>query len=114
MARSLLPRLNDIIRNIDFVVGAIAGKSPTDVENDMMLRLAIERAIEIISEAVRHIPESEQAPYPEIPWPNIRLIGNKLRHEYDRLDADIIWDVAAKHLLELRPVIIAIKAKQPL
>jgi uncharacterized protein with HEPN domain len=34
--------------------------------------------------------------------------------QYDRLDADIIWDVAAKHLLELRPVIASIKAKQPI
>jgi uncharacterized protein with HEPN domain len=80
MARSLLSRLNDILRSIDFVRGAIAGKSAVDLENDMMLRLAIERAIEIISEAVRHIPDSEQSAHPEIPWRNIRLIGNKLRH----------------------------------
>jgi uncharacterized protein with HEPN domain len=113
MARSLVPRLNDILRNIDFVHGVVAGKSAKDVENDMMLRLAIERAIEIVSEAVRHIPMDEQLAYPEVPWRNIRSIGNKLRHEYDRLDADIIWEVAAKYLLELRPVIVAIKAKQP-
>jgi uncharacterized protein with HEPN domain len=112
MARSLVPRLNDILRNIDFVAGAIAGKTAKNVEDDMMLRLSIERAIEIVSEAVRHIPEDEKSAYPEIPWRNIRSIGNKLRHEYDRLDADIIWDVAAKHLLELRPVIVEIKAKQ--
>jgi uncharacterized protein with HEPN domain len=114
MARSLLPRLNDILRNIDFVASAIAGKTAKDVEDNMMLRLAVERAIEIISEAVRHIPDDELLAFPEVPWRNIRAIGNKLRHEYDRLDADIIWDVASKHLLDLRPVIAAIKARHDL
>jgi uncharacterized protein with HEPN domain len=111
MVRSLLPRLNDIVRNIDFIAGAIVGKTAVDVETDMMLRLAIERAIEIVSEAVRHIPEEELLDFPEVPWRNIRAIGNKLRHEYDRLDADIIWDIASRHILELRPFIEKIKAK---
>ena len=35
-------------------------------------------------------------------------IGNKLRHEYHRVDADIVWDIAKQHLDELRPVIEAI------
>jgi uncharacterized protein with HEPN domain len=56
MARSLLPRLNDILRSMVFVEGALKNKSARDVETDMMLRFAVERAIEIISEAVRHIP----------------------------------------------------------
>jgi uncharacterized protein with HEPN domain len=43
-----------------------------------------------------------------VPWRNIMAIGNKLRHEYHRVDADIIWGVAQTHLGELRPVIEAI------
>jgi uncharacterized protein with HEPN domain len=38
-------------------------------------------------------------------------IGNKLRHEYQRIDPDIIWEIAQKHLNELRPVIEAILAE---
>jgi uncharacterized protein with HEPN domain len=68
----------------------------------------VERAIEIISEAVRHIPEPERAKYPDVPWRNIMAIGNKLRHEYQRVDPDIIWDIARTHLVDLRPVIEAI------
>jgi uncharacterized protein with HEPN domain len=35
-------------------------------------------------------------------------IGKKLRHEYQRVDPDIIWDIALTHLPALRPVVAAI------
>ena len=28
---------------------------------------------------------------PAIPWPQLRAIGNLLRHEYDRIDAVRVW-----------------------
>ena len=106
--RSLRPRLEDILENIVIVTGAVAGRDLADFTADPILRLAVERAIEIVSEAVRHIPEDERNKHPLVPWRNIMAIGNKLRHEYHRVDADIIWGVAQTHLGELRPVIEAI------
>lgn len=32
-------------------------------------------------------------------------IGNKLRHEYQRVDVDIVWEIAQRHLPDLEPVI---------
>jgi uncharacterized protein with HEPN domain len=93
-ARSLRPRLEDILENITIVTEGVARRDFEDFTKDPILRLAIERAIEIISEAVRHIPEDERNKHPLVPWRNIMAIGNKLRHEYHRVDADIIWDVA--------------------
>jgi uncharacterized protein with HEPN domain len=29
---------------------------------------------------------------PDVPWPQVRAIANVLRHEYDRIDMDIVWD----------------------
>ena len=107
-ARSLRPWLEDILENIAIVTGAVAGRDLASFTADPILRLAVERAIEIISEAVRHIPEDERNEHPLVPWRNIMAIGNKLRHEYHRVDADIVWDIAKQHLDELRPVIEAI------
>jgi len=108
--RSVRPRLQDIRDNIAVVDGATAGRDLGSFVNDPVLRLAVERAIEIISEAVRHIPEDFRRHYPTMPWRNIIAIGNKLRHEYQRIDPDIIWEIARKHLADLRPVIEAIIA----
>lgn len=48
-----------------------------------MLRDAIERNIERISEASRRLPDDLKAGYPSIPWRDIAGIGNVLRHGYD-------------------------------
>jgi uncharacterized protein with HEPN domain len=108
--RSLRPRLQDILDNIEIVGGAISSGDVASFTTDPILRLAVERAIEIISEATRHIPEEIRARYPDVPWRNIAAIGNKLRHEYQRVDPDIIWDVAEVHLPALKSVIEAILA----
>jgi uncharacterized protein with HEPN domain len=58
--RPLRPRLQDILENIDIVAGAVGKLDFGRFAADPILRLAVERAIEIISEAVRHIPESDR------------------------------------------------------
>lgn len=109
--RSLRPRLQDILDNIGIVEAAISGGDAVSFAANPILRLAVERAIEIISEAARNIPEEARARNPEVPWRNIIAIGNKLRHEYQRVDPDIIWNIAEVHLPALRPVIAAILAE---
>jgi uncharacterized protein with HEPN domain len=109
--RELSPRLQDILDNIGIVTDAVTGHDFASFVRDPILRLAIERAIEIVSEAVRHIPQEERDKHPQIPWRNIIAIGNKLRHEYQRIDPDIIWDIARRHLGDLRPSIEAMIAE---
>jgi len=91
--RSVRPRLLDILQNIDIVSKAFVGRDFESYQADPILRLAVERAVEIVSEAVRHIPDDDKAKFPDVPWRNIMAIGRKLRHEYQRVDADIIWDI---------------------
>jgi uncharacterized protein with HEPN domain len=38
---------------------------------------------------------------PDIPWEDIRGIGNILRHGYDKVDDRIIWTVIERHLAPL-------------
>lgn len=103
--RSLRPRLEDILSSIRIVEGVVKDQTLETFASNDVLRLAVERAIEIISEATRHIPEQFRADYPYVPWRNIIAIGNKLRHEYQRVDIDIIWNIAEEHLPALKPVI---------
>lgn len=84
----------------------IEGKAFADFTGDMMLRNAIERSLEIISEASRRIPDSEKAGFPDIPWGDIASIGNYLRHQYHDLNDKILWDVTQEgHLPALRHAI---------
>ena len=69
---------------------------------------AVERCIEIISEAVRHIPDDVQADHPHIPWTNIAGIGNFLRHGYFEVNADVIIRAVRLELSALEAVVKAI------
>ena len=43
--------------------------------------------------------------YPEIEWHAIRGIGNILRHEYERVETEVLWQVVTRSLPQLAPVI---------
>ena len=61
--------------------------------SDPIARRAAAYAIQTISEAVRHIPDDWLAEFPTEPWGQIRGIGNRIRHEYFRIDDAILWEI---------------------
>jgi len=65
------------------------------------MRRAVEHALLIIAEASKHIPDDLKAARPEVPWQKIHGLGNMLRHEYRRIDADILWSVVTESLDDL-------------
>lgn len=80
-------RLEDILDAIADIQNFVSGKSFDDYQRDTMLRLAMERCVEIISEASRHVPSDLKASHPAVPWQNVADIGNVLRHAYRRRPA---------------------------
>ena len=98
-------RLEHILENIEAISAAVAGKSEADYRADWMMRSAIERGIEIISEASRHLLPEIKASAPEIDWRKIAGIGNVLRHEYNRVADDVIYQVATEDLAPLEAVV---------
>ena len=59
---------------------------------------AIERNLQVIGEAVIHLPEEITSAHPEIGWPQIRGFRNILVHQYFGVDADVVRDVVETHL----------------
>jgi uncharacterized protein with HEPN domain len=54
---------------------------------------AVVRNLEIIGEAVKHIPPEMRARYPDVEWHKIAGLRDIVAHEYFGLDEDILWDV---------------------
>ena len=111
--RRVAPVLAEILDAIDGIETHTAGKSLADLKHDWLLRLAIQRALEIISEASRHIPDDLLLLAPDVPWKQIRGIGNILRHEYHRIADDVIWAVVVQHIGPLRSAIETILQSRP-
>jgi len=70
----------------------------------------VERYIERISEASRHIPDDPEATEPGIDWRGIAAVGNVLRHAYDRIEAKRLWQIVTIDLASLKAAILAMQA----
>ena len=107
MAASKSPRarLLHIRDEIEGVATIIRGLSFVEYEGSYMHRRAVERAVQIISEAAKALPPDFLAKYPTAPWTSIIGIGNILRHEYQRLDDKQLWEIATVHLPRLQPIV---------
>jgi uncharacterized protein with HEPN domain len=72
--------------------------------SDPIVRRAAAYAIQTISEAVRQIPDDWLADFPTEPWGQIKGIGNRIRHEYFRIDDAILWEVITTDTHALKTV----------
>ncbi len=102
--RIVSPRLADIIEAIERIRQVLDGVSLESFEEDWAKRWLVERGIEVISEASRHLAEGMKTRRSEIPWSKVAGIGNILRHAYDRVAADVLWKLAQDDLPDLERV----------
>ena len=80
--------LVDIRDNVELARSFVAGMSYEAFAADRRTVYAVIRALEIISEAVRRLPQEVCDRHEAIPWQDIRGAGNVYRHDYeDVLDA---------------------------
>ena len=98
-------RLLHMRDEIESLSQELAGLSFETYRESYGLRRITERAIQIVSEAARALPEELRARYPDAPWADIIGIGNPLRHEYHRIDDKVLWETATADLPKLQPII---------
>jgi uncharacterized protein with HEPN domain len=85
-----------------------AGKAFDDYLVDDMRRHAIERCLEIISEASRHIPSEIKARYTQIAWRGVADFGNILRHDYPNVKDRRVWEIVTDDLGPLKAAVTGI------
>jgi uncharacterized protein with HEPN domain len=98
-------RLEHILFHIRGIAETIGGVSFETYSSVYHMERTVERAVQIISEAVRALPPNLTARHPEIEWAKIAAIGNVLRHEYERVDPRTMWEIAQVKLPEMQKTI---------
>ena len=99
-----VPRLTDIVEAIEHIKSEMTDVPLDAFESDWRKRWLVERGIEIISEASRHLPNALKAHHPGIPWPKVAGIGNVLRHDYESIAAPVLWTLVRDSLPALEKV----------
>jgi uncharacterized protein with HEPN domain len=104
MAKDPIIAIQDCLGEIA-IPHEIAARMTLDAfRSDPVAHRAAAYAIQTISEAVRRIPNEWLADYPTEPWAQIRGIGNRIRHEYYRLDDAILWEIMTTDAAALKTV----------
>jgi uncharacterized protein with HEPN domain len=95
-------RFTDIIENICHIERFTRGLDATAfAENDQAF-FALRYALMIISAAATKLGDTGAALQPNIPWREIRGLGNRLRHAYDSIDLTRIRLLIERDLLPLK------------
>ena len=101
-------RILHMVEATETALGFIAGRQRTDLDQDVMLRFALVRAIEVIGEAAGRVSAESRAAATTIPWSLIVAMHNRLIHAYFAIDRDILWRTATEELPALLPVLRAL------
>jgi tryptophan synthase alpha chain len=107
--RTILARLEDMLAAMHDSRAEISGLSLETFEEVRSLQMIVERAIEIISKASRHIPDTEKMKFPDINWRGIATIGNVLRHQYESVLPEVIWNIANNQFDKLESAVETMK-----
>ena len=107
MTRNAALHIYDILQTIERVQVLTSGKAFADFQGDWALSFAVQRAIEIISEASRRLPEELKVAHLEIHWRRVAGVGNVLRHEYQSISDKVIWDVVQEELPAVRAAVVS-------
>jgi len=102
--RPVRPRLLDILDAIHEIETHLAGKSFSEYAESTLLQRAVERWLEIISEASRYIPDEWKLENPSVPWRAVADFGNVTRHVYQAISAIRVWQTATTELASLKGV----------
>ena len=85
-SRNVVTFLEDILEVIKDIENFTENINFEDFSNNKEKVYAVQKAIELMGEAVKNIPDFIRNKYNHIPWRNIAGMRDKLSHQYWKVD----------------------------
>lgn len=104
--------LLDIARAGQLILQFAQGLSREQLEVDLRTQSAILYQIAIMGEATKRLSIEFRRLHPEIPWDDMAGMRDVITHQYDRLDLDIVWQVAQRNIPELLDLLLPLLPRQ--
>jgi uncharacterized protein with HEPN domain len=98
--------LRDISDAIELIEQFTAGMDFDAFRQDAKTVAAVERKLQVISEAATRLGSEAEARYPGLPWRDMRGMGNWLRHQYERIELPVIWETVTEDLPALKAAVV--------
>jgi uncharacterized protein with HEPN domain len=113
MSRDCNVYLEDIIEAIRKIREFTSGISLTVLSKDAKTLDAVIRNLEVIGEAVKHLPEEVRSQQPDIEWRKIAGLRDILIHQYFGINVEVVWDVIQHKLSGLEDAAKKLLGSQP-
>ena len=101
MPRDYKVYLEDILEAVSKIRQFTAGLTLASFSQDAKTLDAVIRNLEIIGEAVKHLPEEARARSQDVDWKKIAGLRDILIHEYFGVNVEVIWDIIQQKLSPL-------------
>ncbi len=109
MKRDLRLYFEDITECIGKIQGYTKGLSEDEFLDNTLIHDAVLRRLEIIGEAVKHIPRRVRDKNPDVPWKNIAGTRDILIHEYFGVHLRNAWKIIQDDLPDLKRRIVEMR-----
>jgi uncharacterized protein with HEPN domain len=107
-SREFIDYLRDIIDAVEKIEKFTEGMDSERFYADDKTAYAVIRALEIIGEATKKVPQNIKESYPQVPWREMAGIRDKLIHDYFGVNLEVIWKTVQEDLPTLKPRILQI------
>ncbi|MDI6788708.1 MAG: DUF86 domain-containing protein [Planctomycetota bacterium] len=103
MKRDISIYLKDAIENMEQAEAFIKNITYNKFAKDRKTHYAVIRCIEVIGEAIKHIPESIRQKYPHVPWKDMAGMRDKVIHFYFGVNLKRVWQVVKNDIPRIKP-----------
>lgn len=105
MRRDLRLYLDDILESIELIAHYTHGLTEAEFLDDPQVQVSVLRRLEVIGEAVKHLPRAVRKNHPEIRWKKIAGSRDILGHEYFGVQLRGIWRTVQEDLGSLKQTV---------
>lgn len=91
-------RLRHMLDWAQLSVRIAASETRLSPDEDVVLRSALSRTLQVIGEAANNVTAESRRAYPTIPWSDIISMRHKLVHVYYAVDLNIIWTTVSVYV----------------
>ena len=108
MSGEFLDFIDDILDGMEKAEVLLEDVTYQQFEKDFRINFAVVRALEIIGEATKRLPDQFREKYPDIPWRGMAGMRDRIIHGYDQVDLEIVWEVVKRDIPGIKLKVIQI------